>query len=230
MKASTRTAKAVMKRAINRRRSAADKPPRRMNPATTPENPARPTAISAIVSSSSWPSNFAFAAQLTYRLQAFDREGSSARTMLATLLRSPGADFSRGLCLGSTSGGISTLRLNAVAEQNPSPHKWDEVCTVDSPPALLGHRRAVTWSSQLTWRAGKPATAIASRGFEWAPRAPPTLSSDHHPKTPDHAPRRSRLNDSKEREPGRGRGIPAFLELSNFDSLPGRAGGDSRLG
>jgi hypothetical protein len=33
-----------------------------MNPATTPENPARPTVISAIVSSSSWPSNFAFAA------------------------------------------------------------------------------------------------------------------------------------------------------------------------
>ncbi len=31
------------------------------------------------------------------------------------------------------------FRLNAVAEQKSSPHKWDEVCTVDSPPSLFSH-------------------------------------------------------------------------------------------
>ena len=54
-----------------------------------------------------------------------------------------------------------------------------------------GDRSALLRLRQL----GKPATAIASQGIEWAPRPSPRLSSDHHPKTPDYAPRIEALED-----------------------------------
>lgn len=44
-----------------------------------------------------------------------------------------------GLCLDSTSGGISPFRLNTIAELNPGAHERDELCAVDPSPAALGH-------------------------------------------------------------------------------------------
>ena len=51
---------------------------------------------------------------------------------------------------------MSPYRSNAVAEENPSPHKWDEMCTVDSPPALLCHRQEPEGISRPFWREPAP--------------------------------------------------------------------------
>ncbi len=80
------------------------------------------------------------------------REHAETLPLLQRIRRFPWRGFS--LC--STSGCISPLRLDTVAELNPGAHERDEMCAVDPPPAALGHGQELEGHQQAFLARARP--------------------------------------------------------------------------